>query len=217
MHTTKIPHCDDFQLDGTGSAPAWAAAPWLDLPACDGKPGDTTRAKMLWSATGIYALCEAEDHRLSCTMTEDFLDLFHEDVFEWFIWPDESQFAYFEYEISPLGKHLPIMVNNNGSGSFHGWLPWKEEGRRAIRRAVTVRGGEQRSGAAITGWTAEVFIPFKLLVGLRRCPPTPGMIWRANLYRIDYDSGKGRHYAWSPVTENLFHNYFEFGRIIFQA
>jgi hypothetical protein len=217
MQTTQVTHCADFQLDGTGQAAAWAAATWLELPACDGQPGDRTRAKLLWSDTGLYVLCEAEDRRLTCTMTEDLLDLFKEDVFECFFWPDESQFAYFEYEISPLGKHLPIMVNNDGEGSFHGWLPWKEEGRRAIRRAVTVRGGEQRSGAAISGWTAEAFIPFKLLTGLRRRQPKAGMIWRANLYRIDYDHGPGRHYAWSPVTDNLFHNYWEFGRITFVA
>jgi hypothetical protein len=215
MLTTTVPHSDDFALDGALTHPAWEASPWLPLTPCDGGPGFATRARMLWSDTGIYAAFDGEAGRLTCTLDEDNVDLYREDVFEWFLWPEESQIAYFEYEISPRGKHLPIMVNNDGQGAFYGWLPWHLEGPRAIRRAVAVRGGEAHSGARVSGWSAAVFLPFALFRGLRRCPPQRGEAWRGNCYRIDHDTGHDRHYAWSPVTAFNFHHYHEFGRFIF--
>jgi hypothetical protein len=45
------------------------------------------------------------------------------DVFEAFVWPDERDPLYFEYEISPLGRELPILIPNLG-GRFLGWRPW---------------------------------------------------------------------------------------------
>jgi len=39
------------------------------------------------------------------------------DVFEFFLWPDERYPVYFEYEISPLGHELPILIPNFG-GQF---------------------------------------------------------------------------------------------------
>ena len=46
----------------------------------------------------------------------DFFDQLF-DVFEVFLWTDEKQPIYFEYEISPLGYELPILVPNFG-GKF---------------------------------------------------------------------------------------------------
>jgi hypothetical protein len=57
---------------------------------------------------------EATDQVLTATLQEDFLDLWKEDVFEFFLWPDERQTVYFEYEISPLGVELPILIPNLG-------------------------------------------------------------------------------------------------------
>ena len=44
----------DFPLDGTGTTTAWAAADWLPVRPVDGEPGHATRAKLLYSAAGLY-------------------------------------------------------------------------------------------------------------------------------------------------------------------
>ena len=53
-------------------------------------------------------------------------------MFEVFLWPDERDPIYFEYEISPLGRELPILVPNL-DGKFLGWRPWHYEGEPARR------------------------------------------------------------------------------------
>lgn len=211
----QIRHVEDFQVTGDGSSPAWQNADWQPMTRVgSGKASYTTKAKMLWSQTGIYFLVECEDRKLTCTMTQDFDDLFREDVVEVFLWPDEASPVYFEYEISPLNVELPIMVANH-KGTFHGWLPWHYIGPRRTRHTTSVQGGNCEPGAEVTAWTTEFFIPFELLSGLGNTPPQAGTRWRANIYRIDYDSGEGSHWAWHPETGARFHNYAQFGVLEF--
>ena len=204
----------DFELTGSGTAPEWDAAEWLPLTPVEGAAPYTTRAKALWSATGLYFLFDCPDHRLTCSMADDFDDIYNEDVVEVFLWPDEGQVLYFEYEISPLGVELPILVPNR-EGVFMGWRPWHYEGERRVRRATAVRGGGKAPMAEVEGWTAECFIPFALFKGLGNVPPRPGVRWRANLYRIDYDELPATHWAWSPASGANFHNVRGFGTLLF--
>ena len=211
----QIARTDDFTVDGTGSAPAWAKAEWVALAPRGANPAaPRSRVKTLYSPTGLYVLMDADDARITATMKEDFLHLWTEDVFEFFLWTDERWPVYFEYEISPLGFELPILIPNF-NGQFLGWRPWDYDGARKIRKAVSVRGGQAAPGAAISGWRAEVFLPYDLLEPLQNVPPQPGAKWRANFYRMDYDAGRGASWAWAPVT-GTFHNYQKFGTLIFQ-
>jgi len=205
---------EDFAVDGSGDASAWQAVPWEPLEARDpGSRTDRTRVKMLHSGTGLYVLMEAEDHALTATMSEDFLDLWNEDVFEFFLWPDERHTVYFEYEISPLGYELPILIPNF-EGKFLGWRPWHYEGKRKTQKATTVQGGPKQSGAQIAGWKAEVYVPYDLLQPLQNVPPRPGTRWRANFYRMDYDDGKTAAWDWSRVGPS-FHEFKKFGTLVF--
>jgi hypothetical protein len=205
----------DFAVTGRGDAPAWAAVPWEPLvPRAVSRQSYQTRVKVLYSQTGLYVLMEAEDRTITATMTEDFLDLWNEDVFEFFLWPDERYSVYFEYEISPLGYELPILIPNF-EGKFLGWRPWHYEGPRKTQKATAVVGGPKESGARITGWTAEVFVPYDLLKPLQNVPPQPGTRWRANFYRVDYDDNKSTSWDWSRVGPS-FHEFTKFGTLIFE-
>jgi hypothetical protein len=211
----KVPRCDDFELSGDGQAPAWKQAEWTSMPLRPGSAHDyQTRFKLLYSRTGLYVFFDGADKQLTATKTEDYLDLWTEDVFECFFWPDEKHPVYFEYEISPLGYELPILVPNFG-GQFLGWRPWMYSGSRKTRKAVSTRGGEAKSKAAIAGWTAEVFIPFELLKPLANVPPKSGTQWRANFYRMDYDGGQQASWDWARVGES-FHDFQHFGRLFFE-
>ena len=205
---------DDFEISGTGEHAAWRPVEWTALRRRqpDGHPYDS-RFKMLYSTTGLYFLMEGTDRTLTATMNEDFMDLWKEDVFEVFLWTDERFPVYFEYEISPLGHELPILIPNFG-GQFLGWRPWRYDRERRTRKATSIIGGPKQSQAAIQGWRAEFFIPYVLLSPLQNVPPKPGSAWRANFYRMDHDAGKMTQWEWAPVS-NSFHDYQKFGHLVF--
>jgi hypothetical protein len=204
----------DFEVTGTGDNPAWQQAEWTALRRrqADGNPYDT-RFKMLYSSTGVYFLMDGTDRKLTATMSEDFMDLWNEDVFEVFLWTDERYPVYLEYEISPLNHELPILIPNFG-GQFLGWRPWHYDGPRKTRKATSTMGGPKQSNASIEGWRAEFFIPYAMLRPLQNVPPKPGTRWRANFYRMDYDNGKTTQWDWAPVGPS-FHEYDKFGELLF--
>ena len=205
---------DDFEVSGTGEHPAWRQAEWTSLHRRqqDGHPYES-RFKLLYSPTGLYVLMEGTDRKLTATVTEDFQDLWKEDVFEVFLWTDERHPVYFEYEISPLNRELPILIPNFG-GQFLGWRPWHFEGPRITRKATSTVGGPKEPHASIEGWKAEFFIPYELLKPLQNVPPRPGTRWRANLYRVDYDDGRTTQWDWARVGAS-FHEYQKFGELVF--
>jgi predicted TIM-barrel fold metal-dependent hydrolase len=211
----RVPATDDFELTGDGSAAAWKKTEWEPLHKRNekGLPYET-KVKMLYSKKGLYVLMEATDKKITATFTKDNQHLWTEDVFEVFVWPDERDPIYFEYEISPLGYELPILVPNLGD-KFRGWLPWHEGGAAKTRKATSAIGGELKSGAAVDGWRAEVFIPYELLVPLRNAPPKPGVKWRANFYRMDYDEKPSSSWDWARVGPS-FHEYRKFGTLVFE-
>jgi hypothetical protein len=212
--TVAIKKSGDFEVTGDGSNAAWEKTNWIDLP--QRRPETKiyeTKAKTLYSETGIYFLFDCEDKKLVSTITADNEDLWHEDVVEIFLWTDETFPVYFEYELSPMNYELPILVPNN-DGHFLGWLPWHYEGERKTRHATSVRGGEKKSGAKVSAWMAEIFIPYALLTPLPNVPPKSGTTWRANLYRIDHDQGTTT-FSWQK-TGKSFHDYKKFGTFVFE-
>ncbi len=201
----QINRCADFEVTGEGLDASWSQASWIQIPQRTEKPNTyKTRVKALYSETGIYFLFDCQDQTITATMKEDYLDLWHEDVVEVFLWTGEDFPVYFEYEISPLNYELPIMVPND-KGDFFGWLPWHYEGDRKTRHATS---------SSDKGWKAEFFIPYKLLSPLPQVPPEPGTKWRVNMYRIDYDQGQTLS-SWQATTKT-FHEFNKFGTFIFQ-
>lgn len=207
--------CENFSISGRGDHPEWEKAEWVPLHRRpDGPHEYTARFKMLYSDTGVYVLFDGSDRTLTATLKDDFLDLWTEDVFECFFWPDESHPLYFEYEISPLGYELPILVPNV-DGEFMGWRPWRYEGKRRIQKKVSATGGPNESMAPVIGWRAEVFIPYELLKPLNNVPPKTGSRWRANFYRVDYDAKQMTQWDWSRVGPS-FHEINKFGTLVFE-
>ena len=213
--TLRVPRSADFEITGNGSAAEWQKTPWESLVRRGERGHDyATQLKSLYSDKGLYFLMQGADAKVTATMKEDFADLWKEDVFEVFLWPDERTPLYFEYEISPLGYELPILVPKI-DGKFLGWRPWHYEGDRLIKKQTTIQGGMKASGSAAKGWTAEFFIPYALLAPLANVPPKPGTTWRANFYRMDYDDGTTTAWDWSR-TGPSFHDIDNFGVLKFE-
>jgi hypothetical protein len=204
----------DFEISGDGKSQAWKTAVWIVLPITQGDDSRQTKVKVLYSNTGIYFLFHNEDAFLTASKTTDFERLWLEDVAEVFLWPDTTQTIYFEYEISPLNYELPILIPNL-NGKFLGWRPWEYNGERKTKHLTSIEGGERKTGSKIIAWYAEFFIPYKLMDPLNNISPRKGTIWKANLYRVDYDNNKTIEWSWKK-TETTFHEFKKFGKMIFE-
>lgn len=218
-----------FTVDGSGSAVNWNITNWINLEQRDVKtlrnnewhiPAEreaekdiqyNTAFKILYSEKGIYCLYSCEDSLISAHLTEDFSNIYDEDVVEAFFWPDTALPLYFEYELSPLNVELPILIVNN-KNNIMGWKPWMYEGERKTVHAVRV--DPRKSSNGRISWTAEFFIPFAVLQPLGNIPPKSGTTWRANFYRIDYDR-KPVYTSWQ-LTRRSYHDMERFGQIIFE-
>jgi hypothetical protein len=200
----------DFEITGDGNSDNWNNEKWLSLTKRnENGVAYLTKIKILYSDSGIYCLYYCQDNKLTSTFREDFSDLFNEDVAEAFFWTDEKLPMYFEYEISPFNYELPILVPNI-NGNFLGWRPWHYEDGRKTRHATRVI----KNNGNVIAWTAEFFIPYKLLKPMTNIPPAKGTTWRANFYRIDYDEKPS---AWSwQLTRTNFHDYERFGTLLFK-
>jgi hypothetical protein len=224
----KVKSTTDFIVTGDGSSKNWENADWNNLPQHSSstlknagwniplQPANSnnlyykTSFKILYSNTGIYCLFKCEDSVITATLKEDYLNLYDEDVVEVFLRPDTSIPAYFEYELSPLNYELPILIINN-KGNTMGWKPWQYEGARKTKHAVKIN--EKNPVNNRFTWTAELFIPFALLQPLDNVPPKKGTQWRANFYRIDYDSNPV--YSGWQLTRESFHDPQKFGILEF--
>ena len=195
--------CSDFDPTGKGDNSEWNKAEWNYLTKLDsGGKVYTTKFKILYSAKGIYVLFSGDDEKISTQYDKDFGDLYKGDVFEVFFHTDPKTPMYFEYEVNQLNKELVLLIPRvNGKG--FGWLPWRYEKERSVKKMVNVVGGKNVAGAAISSWSAELFFPYDLLRPLGNNPPTSGTTWNANFYRLDYDSNKAMKWAWGPVKNNF--------------
>jgi hypothetical protein len=207
----------DFSVSGDGRADNWNQTDWIELhPQGENTSSYSTKAKILYSETGIYFLFFCQDDHLTATMKESLLDLWKEDVVEFFLWPDEQERNYFEYEISPLNYELPLMIGRTAHGSFS-WIPFHYGKTAGTEHQVSIEKRDQNSKnqrGEISSWTAEVFVPYNMLGLLNSVPPSSGTRWRANLYRVDYDKGES-NWSWKKTTGN-FHELGSFGVFQFE-
>ena len=210
-----VKKCSDFNLTGTGDNNEWTRAEWNYLTKLDtGGKTYTSKFKILYSAKGIYVLFNGDDDKISTQYDKDFEDLWKGDVFEVFFHTDPGTPVYFEYEINQLNRELVLLVPKINR-KFYGWIPWHYEKDRIIKKMVNVLGGKNIANSAITSWSAELFFPFDLFSPLGNVPPSSGTIWNANFYRLDYDSGKMKKWAWGPVQKS-FHELEKFRPIKFE-
>ena len=83
--SVSIKKCQDFKITGDGSSAAWNITEWIKL-VHQGSDfiAYETKAKVLYSETGIYFLYYCQDEKLTSTMKADNLNLWEEDVVELF-------------------------------------------------------------------------------------------------------------------------------------
>jgi hypothetical protein len=175
-----------------------------------------TVAKMLWDQENLYLGFEVEDKDVWATLKLRDQDLMNEEVVEAFIAPPQIPKGYFEFEFSPLGTILDILVFNPTDGVYSGMYFNNRYDAKGLVLAVKVHGTLDNRDDVDQGWTAEVAIPFADMVGMGNQRPSVGDVWRIGLYRCEVGKQKEdtEYTAWSP-TASWFHVPSQFGTIAF--
>lgn len=215
--TARIHKTADFTITGRGDDPAWASTSWQAFTSITpGGSSYSSKSKMLYSTKGIYLLFSGEDDLITTKDYKDDEEIYEGDVFEFFLRTDPDKPPYFEYEINQLERQLILTLARFPHKNM-AWSPWKHEYEQdPLIQRKTVVNGEKKVGAAIRGWTAEIFFPYELLGLLPGVPPKSGTIWYGNFCRIDYDRGKMVEWSWSKKIKKSFHELENFGTIIFE-
>ncbi len=167
----------------------------------DGQPPEQgTTVKSAWNDHEWRVLFEVTDDHVWATLTERGALLYQEEVVEVFVDPVGDLECYFEIEVNPLNAVLELILRKNRSGYVKD-MAWRCEGLRT---------GVQKT---VTGWCAELAIPFGSLTATSPCA---GDRWRANFCRIDRPPKVERELsAWSSPGRANFHTPERFGWIEF--
>jgi len=215
MHTYNAPKTTEPPLlDGNPGHGAWEQAPFMTLTDCvtGDKPALTTRCKLLWDESCLYAGYLIEDREIVSTFSRRDDPLYEEDVVELFLAPAGSLKYYYEFNFSPRDVLLDAVVFNDGGqagvgrGKLLTMTEWNCED--IAWKAQMHSHGD---------WSVIAAIPFASLHFAGNRPPKPGEAWRMNLCRIEYGLPEPEYTAWSPPEMLDFHTTEKFGQLVFQG
>jgi hypothetical protein len=202
----------DELWDDAGWLLVASTGPFLNWDA-HGVPEYPSEARLAYDARNLYAGFHCTDRDIYSPYQNRDDPLWNEDVVELFIRLPSDPLHYYEFEVSPANLVFDAKIfNPTGSGEpLIGDKAWNAAG---LKTAVRVEGTLNQRGNTDRSWTVQMSLPFTAL-GLHRAP-TPGTIWRVNLYRVD-PSSENRFAAWSPTLGERpnFHRPQRFGYLKF--
>jgi hypothetical protein len=222
-------------VDGKIDDVAWQNSPWTDsFIDIEGQskplPTWSTRAKMTWTNDGLYIAAEIIDPHVWAYLKNQDDIVFYDNDFEVFIDPDNDTHNYYEIEVNAVNTIFDLFMPKpyrNGSGAM---IVYDTPG---LKSAVSVKGTLNNPNDKDTGWTVEMFVPFKAVTIANNVKiPTDGDFWRVNFSRVEWDvkaeggkyvklkSADGRNlpehnWVWSPQGVINMHYPERWGYIIF--
>lgn len=178
------------QVDGNIDEAVWKSAPWTeyfkDIEG-DIKPAPTwnTRAKMTWTAEGLYIAAELVEPHVWAYLNKHDEIVFYDNDFEVFIDPDNDTHRYYEIEINAANTifdlFMPKPYRNNSGAMFAYNTP-------GMKTAVRIQGTLNNPSDTDKGWTLEMFIPFMAVtMGNVAKVPNDGEFWRLGFSRVEWD------------------------------
>jgi len=202
-------------IDGKLDDTAWKAAP-LAAPFHFNwwKSGEkeATDVRMLWDDQNLYVGFYCHDRHISAVVTERHGPVSKDDCVEIFLSPNPQKPAnYYTFEINAIGT----MLNRNKADWWNGPPTWEPEG--VSHRTSLQSSSPKLESASDQDWVVELAIPFRNFArDSAHTPPTPGEIWRLNLYRTGGITNPQQS-SWSPLPPQVhsFHTPTAFGFVEF--
>ena len=204
-------------IDGRLNDPAWRAAEiatrFTDLFQKQRPVTQQTRVRLLWDEEYLYAAFSAVDNNAWATKMERDAPLWEEEVVELYLDPDGDARDYLEYEVNPLGALIDLLIPYAGAQAE--WQKCARWNCAGIQAAARVFGQVADRTQRDHGWAAELAVPLSALPPQQGVPPRPGVVWRAQFFRIDRPVGEPdpRCSSWNDTP--LFHLPERFGQVVF--
>lgn len=210
------------ELQGLWEGPAWRDAPLLEVShfrpeSSDHRP--ETQAKLLYDLNHLYGIFRVRD-RYVRSVHQRFHDPVSQDsCVEFFVQPHGAK-GYFNFEFNCGGTlHASYIVDPTRTPyGFRDFTPLSRRDSRKVAIYHSLPNVVDPERQAPLTWYLEFRISLDLLE--KYCGPlevTPGITWRANLYKCADHSSHPHWGAWSPVDALNFHCPACFGTLRFTA
>jgi hypothetical protein len=213
------------KLDGKLDDAVWAAAPPTGafVNTLTGAPAaQKTEAKLAWDKKFLYVAIDNADSDVWAKLNKRDDKLWTEEADEIMIDADGNGRGYVELQVAPNGNvfdtYLPERRKYEDSidpkMKPFGW-------NSKLTAKVRVDGTLNKREDQDKGWTVEIAIPLEDVKGMDgksalKLPPTPGDVWRINMFRMDMPQGRPQQAAgWSPPLVGDFHALDRFGELVF--
>ena len=213
------------KLDGKLDDPAWAAAPSTGpfVNTLTGAPvSQRTEAKLLWDKKFLYVAFDNADTDVWTSLTKRDDKLWTQEADELMIDADGNGKTYVELQVAPNGNvfdtYLPERRKYEDTVDPK-LKPFSWNSKMTAK--VHVDGTLNKRDDQDKGWTVELAIPLEDVKGMDtssgvKLPPSPGDVWRINMFRMDVPQGKPQQACgWSPPLVGDFHALDKFGELVF--
>jgi hypothetical protein len=214
-----------IKIDGKLDDAAWADAPSTGVfvnTMTGGGAEQRTEAKLLWDNKFLYVAFDNADSDIWSSLNKRDDKLWTQEADELMIDADGNGKTYIELQVAPNGNvfdtYLPEYRKYEDSIDPKR-KPYSWNSKMNVK--VHVDGTLNKREDQDKGWTVEMAIPLEDVTGLDKAsalklPPTPGDVWRINMFRMDMPSGKTQQAsAWSPPMVGDFHALDRFGELVF--
>jgi hypothetical protein len=191
----------NIQVDGVLDELEWKSLPEINFVLGDGKkPERGTKAKLAWNEEFLFIAVWITDDEILADVTTRDGPIWHGEAVEFFVKPQPSMKHYFEFEFNALGACSDYYV----SAPRRVWSGWDSQLNWKIKK-------DSKS------WQLEVAVPLSVFRLTSETLPKEGVVWRANLFRIEKGGSTELSY-WSPLIgeDPDFHQPEKFGKLIFR-
>ena len=194
-------------IDGSAGEPGWAGAvlsPEFQQAEGCGESLGKAQAKMMWDETNLYLFVSITDPDIVSPFTKHDEHLWEADDVEIFIDADSNKRTYVELQVNPNNATFDSYFSDRG----HPNPAWDSHMVTAVQKRTT----HQPQGDVVSGWDAEIAIPWEDVKGLDTTqaidlPPKVGQRWRLNVVRVDKTTEGKQPWAssWNRITCSDWH------------
>jgi hypothetical protein len=206
-------------IDGDWEKPQWKSVEAIQLNFSMGsrpKFRPMVLIKMAYDPDNLYLIFKVEDQFVRCITQHYNGPVWEDSCVEFFFSADQGSFEkYFNLEINCGGT--PLM--------YYNLIPRKDfkivadEDLSNLKIAHSMPKVVENEIIEPVRWTIECKIPVSLLSKYGKIlNPSPGVIWKANFYKIADKTSNPHYLTWSLVEQVIpdFHLPEFFGKLIFQ-
>jgi hypothetical protein len=207
-----------FAVDADWQKPAWKEVAAARLAHFMGeKPAHfpDTQLKMVYDDEAVYVIFGVQDQYVRATRTAYQQNVFKDSCVEFFFKPnDDDTENYFNLETNCCGAALFAFQAGPRQGEVR--IPSQEF--ETVTLAHSLPGPIDPELVEPLTWSVEYRLPLNVLRNYCSVvPPAPGVVWKANFFKIADESSQPHYLTWAPVDRPKpdFHQPRFFGDLVF--